>query len=75
MGILTTRHDDARVLHILRLRIAYGAAATARHTGLKPERVRTICNRILNDDIRESVKDGIETPAQVMAGYWSELNV
>jgi hypothetical protein len=74
MGIPTTRDDDARVLRILKLRIAYGAAKTARHTGMKPERVRTICNRILNEDIRESVKDGIETPEQVMSGYWSDLN-
>lgn len=74
MGIVTTRDDDVRVLHILKLRIAYGAAAAAKYTGLKSERVRTICNRILNDDIKASVIDGIETPAQVMAGYWSELN-
>jgi hypothetical protein len=74
MGIPTTRDDDDLVLRILKLRIAYGAAAAARHTGLKPERVRTICNRILNDDIRASVIDEIETPDQVMSGYWSELN-
>jgi hypothetical protein len=74
MGIPTTRDDDARVLRILKLRIEYGAAATARHTGMKPEKVRTICNRILNEDIRTSVIDGIETPEQVMSGYWSDLN-
>lgn len=73
-GIPTTRDDDERVLRILRLRVSYGAAKTARHTGLKPERVRTICNRILNADIAESVKDGIETPDQVMSGYWSDMN-
>ena len=73
-GIPATRDDDDRVLYILSIRIAYGAAATARYLGMKSERVRTICNRILNDALKESVKDGIETPDQVMSGYWSDTN-
>lgn len=73
-GIPTTRGDDERVLRILKFRAEYGAAKTARHTGLKPERVRTICNRILKDDMSASIKDGIETSDQVMSGYWSDIN-
>ena len=73
-GITMTRSDDAKSLLILKLRIMYGAATAARLSDMKSERVRTICNRILIDDLRESVKGGIETPEQVMAGYWSDLN-
>jgi len=73
-GVTMTRSDDAKALLILKLRTLYGAATAARLNGMKSEKVRTICNRILNDDLRASVKDGIETPDQVMSGYWSDLN-
>jgi len=69
-GIHMTRKDDEHVLHIVKLRVKYPAANIARSYGLKPERVRTICNRVLIDDIKASVKDGVETSEQVLAGYW-----
>jgi len=69
-GIHMTRKDDEYVLHMVKLRMKYQAANIARSYGLKPERVRTICNRVLVDDIKASVKDAVETSEQVLAGYW-----
>jgi hypothetical protein len=69
-GVHTTRQDDEYVLQLVRLRMEHQAADIARMFGVKSERVRTICNRVLVDDIRASVKDGVETTEQVMAGYW-----
>lgn len=69
-GVHTTRADDEYVLHMVKLRVQHQAAAIAKAYGIKSERVRTICNRVLVDDIRASVKDGVETSAQVLAGYW-----
>jgi hypothetical protein len=67
----SSREYDANILRILQLRIQYGATRTARHVGLRPERVRTICNRILRDDLNTSVKYGMETADKVRAAYWS----
>ena len=69
-GIHMTRKDDEYVLHMVKLRVKHQAANIARSYGLKPERVRTICNRVLVDDIKASVKDAVETSEQVLAGYW-----
>lgn len=69
-GVHTTRQDDEYVLHLVKLRTHHQATAIAKAFGLKSERVRTICNRVLVDDIKASVKDGIETSQQVLAGYW-----
>lgn len=71
-GRKSTRDDDDYVLRILDLRIRHGAAGAARMIDLKSEKVRTICNRILNDDMRISIKGEAETPEQVMSGYWGE---
>jgi hypothetical protein len=46
------------------------AVKVAKMLRLKSERVRTICNRVLVDDIKASVKGGMETSPQVLAGYW-----
>jgi len=64
------RSDDDAALRILDLRTRHGAAAAGRMVGMKSESVRTLCNRVLNDDLRASVINGIETPEQVLAGYW-----
>jgi hypothetical protein len=69
-GVHTTRQDDEYVLHMVKLRVQHQASAIAKAYGIKSERVRTICNRVLADDIKASVKDGVETSAQVLAGYW-----
>ena len=69
-GVHTTRADDEYVLHMVKLRVQHQAAAIATAYGVKSERVRTICNRVLVDDIKASVKDGVETSQQVLAGYW-----
>lgn len=69
-GVHTTRADDEYVLHMVKLRVQHQAAAIAKAYGIKSERVRTICNRVLVDDIKASVKDGVETSQQVLAGYW-----
>jgi hypothetical protein len=69
-GVHTTRKDDEYVLHLVKLRMQQPAADIARSFGVKSERVRTICNRVLVDDIRASVKDGVETPEQVLSQYW-----
>ena len=68
-GRKSTRDDDDYVLRILDLRIRHGAAGAARMIDLKSEKVRTICNRIFNEDVKCSVIDGLETEDQVMAGY------
>lgn len=69
-GMHTTRADDDYVLRMMDLRIKHPAAEVARMLGLKSERVRTMCNRVLVDDIKASVKGGVETSQQVLAGYW-----
>jgi hypothetical protein len=69
-GIWKGRKDDEAVLRVLRLRMDLGAAEAGRWIEMKSEKVRVMCNRVLNDDLRASVIDGIETPEQVMAGYW-----
>jgi hypothetical protein len=59
----TTRQEDEEVLH--------QAGTVAKMLGLKSERVRSICNRVLDDDLRTSCGlNGAETPKQVFAGYW-----
>lgn len=67
---VSTRADDEYLLKIIKLRVKYSAASIARAYGLKSERVRTICNRVLIDDIRASTKKGVETQQQVLAAYW-----
>lgn len=64
------REHDEQLLYILKLRQRYGAVRVADHLGLASAQVRTICNRIVDDDVKCSTKDGIESKGQVMAGYW-----
>ena len=70
-GVHTTRQDDEYLLRIMGLRMKHQAADVAKMLGLKSERVRTMCNRVLDDDLRASCGlDGVETPKQVFAAYW-----
>ncbi|CAB5220191.1 hypothetical protein UFOVP233_4 [uncultured Caudovirales phage] len=69
-GIWKGRKDDEALLRVLHLRMTLGAAEAGRWLGMKSEKVRTMCNRVLNEDLRVSVMDGVETPKQVLAGYW-----
>jgi len=69
-NILKTREDDDDLLQILAMRLHYQASAVARWCGLPSSRIRNMCNRILDEDLRASVINGVETPAQVMASYW-----
>ena len=69
-NILKDRDDDETLLRILDMRQRYGGAATARWIGMRPEKVRTLCNRVLEADLATSVKDGIETREHVLDGYW-----
>jgi hypothetical protein len=69
-GKHTTRQDDEYLLRMLDLRMQHQAVTVAKMLGLKSERVRTMCNRVLVDDIKASKKQNVETPAQVLAGYW-----
>jgi hypothetical protein len=69
-GQQTTRQDDEYLLRMIGLRMKHQAADVAKMLGLKSERVRTMCNRVLVDDIKASVKGGVETSPQVLAGYW-----
>lgn len=67
----TTREEDEQVLRVLSLRMKHQAGTVAKMLGLKSERVRSICNRVLDDDLRASCGlNGVETPKQVFAGYW-----
>lgn len=67
----TTRQEDEEVLRVLSLRMKHQAGTVAKMLGLKSERVRSICNRVLDDDLRASCGlNGAETPKQVFAGYW-----
>ena len=69
-GKHTTRQDDEYLLRMMALRMQHQAVTVAKMLGLKSERVRTMCNRVVVDDIRASKKRGVETPEQVLAGYW-----
>jgi hypothetical protein len=64
-------HDDDQLLNILMLRTKHGASGAAKILGTTSVRIRTICNRIMNEDIRISIKGDVETTEQVMSGYWS----
>lgn len=66
----SNRLDDEDMLYILKIRKQYGPQKTADYLGLTSARVRVICNRIMNDDLKYSIKDNMETKQQVMAGYW-----
>lgn len=67
----TTRQEDEEVLRVLSLRMKHQAGTVAKMLGMKSERVRSICNRVLDDDLRASCGlNGVETPKQVFAGYW-----
>lgn len=67
----TTREEDEQVLRVLSLRMKHQAGTVAKMLGLKSERVRSICNRVLDDDLRASCGlNGAETPKQVFAAYW-----
>ena len=67
----TTKEDDEQVLRVINLRMKHQAGTVAKMLGLKSERVRSICNRVLDDDLRASCGlNGVETPKQVFAGYW-----
>lgn len=67
----TTRQEDEQVLRVINLRMKHQAGTVAKMLGLKSERVRSICNRVLDDDLRASCGlNGVETPKQVFAGYW-----
>ena len=69
-NVIKTREDDEELLQIVKMRLRYEAGAIARWCGLPSSRIRTLCNRVLDDDLKASVKDGVETPKQVLAGYW-----
>ena len=67
----TTRQEDEQVLRVINLRMKHQAGTVAKMLNLKSERVRSICNRVLDDDLRASCGlNGVETPKQVFAGYW-----
>lgn len=70
-GVHTTRQDDEYLLRMIVLRMKHQASTVAKMLGLKSERVRTMCNRVVDDDLRASCGlDGVETPKQVFAAYW-----
>jgi hypothetical protein len=66
----STRQQDEDLLLILKMRKRHGPLVTADELSLPTGKVRVICNRILNDDLKYSTKDNIETKQQVLAGYW-----
>lgn len=61
-----TRDKDEYLLRILRLRMVTPPTRLAPRLGLTPPRVRTLCNRVLDDDIKFSG----EPEHVVRAGYW-----
>jgi hypothetical protein len=70
-GVHTTRQDDEYLLRMIGLRMKHQASTVAKMLDLKSERVRTMCNRVVDDDLRASCGlNGSETPKQVFAGYW-----
>jgi hypothetical protein len=68
--VIKTRQDDEELLAVLAMRARYGAAPTARALGVPSERVRALCNRVLQDDMKASLIGGVETAEQVASGYW-----
>ncbi|CAB4166688.1 hypothetical protein UFOVP847_45 [uncultured Caudovirales phage] len=66
----STREQDECLLLIVKMRRRHGPLVTADELSLPSERVRVICNRIMNDDLKYSTKDNMEAKQQVMAGYW-----
>lgn len=67
-----TRQEDEDVLYILRMRKCYGPLKAAGVLGMTSARVRTICNRIMYDDIKYSTKDNVESQLEVLFSYWHE---
>lgn len=62
----TTRDKDEYLLAILRLRMRCQPKQIAARLGLTSARVRTLCNRVLDDDVKFSG----ETESAVRGGYW-----
>jgi hypothetical protein len=54
------------------MRKCYGPLKAAGVLGMTSARVRTICNRIMYDDIKYSTKDGVESQLEVLFSYWHE---
>ena len=66
--IRSTRADDELLLEIIDLRRRCPAASVARFYGLTSARIRSMCNRVLIDDLKFSG----EAEATVRAAYWSD---
>ena len=64
----STRDDDDFLLMLLQLRRHHGSGRIANHFGLTSARVRSLCNRILDDDIKHSGED----EAVVRSAYWRD---
>lgn len=64
----STRDDDEWLLGIVRLRRHHGSGRIAQHLGLSSARVRTLCNRVLADDLKHSGED----EAVVRSAYWRD---
>lgn len=65
----SNRADDDRLLYLLRLRMCHSSSQIAAHIGgISSARVRTLCNRVRNEDVRDSGED-VET---VQMGYWRD---
>lgn len=62
----STRADDEWLLSLIRLRNKYGSGRIAQHYCVPSSRVRTICARVLADDLKYSG----EAEAVVRAAYW-----
>lgn len=64
----TTREDDEWLISVVRLRRHHSSTQIGKHLGLPSARIRTLCNRVLMDDLKLSG----EAEANVRASYWSD---
>lgn len=63
-----TRAKDEFLLGLLRMRMATQPTQIGYRIGMAPSRVRTLCNRVLDDDVKFSG----EAESTVRAGYWGK---
>ena len=63
-----TRDDDEWLVGIVRLRCNHSSGQIGRYLGMTSARIRTLCNRVLTDDLKYSG----ESEDVVRSAYWRD---
>lgn len=64
----STSEDDEWLLGLVRLRCNHSSGQIGRYLGMTSARIRTLCNRVLTDDLKYSG----ESEDVVRSAYWRD---